>query len=86
MITEKNTVDYRYFFSLDIGNRTRGHKYKLTKSRSRLNIRKNCFSQRTVNEWNRLPESVVGADTLNCFKNRYDNYKKVKGNKVGVLV
>src|SRR3981081_1262211 len=62
MITGKNTVDYRSFFRLDTGNRTRGHTYKLTKNRSRLNIRKNCFSQRTVNGWNGLPESVVGAE------------------------
>ena len=79
MITEKNTVDYRSFFRLDTGNRTRGHTYKLTKNRSRLNIRKNCFSQRTVNGWNGLPESVVGAETLNCFKNRYDNYYEIEG-------
>ncbi len=50
--------------------RTRGHQHKIFKRQSRLNIRKHSFSQRIVNEWNKLPEKVVSADSLNQFKNR----------------
>ena len=52
-------VDYKYFFQLVNHSKTRGNKYKLVKSRSRLDIRKHFFSQRVVNKWNRLPNSVV---------------------------
>jgi hypothetical protein len=50
MIKGFSKVDYRSFFTLDINTRTRGHKYKLVKNRSRLEIRKNCFSQRIVSQ------------------------------------
>jgi len=67
-------LDYQNLFTLDSNSRTRGNKYKLVKSRSRLDIRKNFFSQRVINNWNRLPDSVVDAVSVNSFKNRYDSY------------
>jgi len=42
--------------------------------RSRLDIRKNFFSQRVVNVWNSLPQVVVDADSVNSFKNRLDKF------------
>ena len=30
------------------------------------------FSQRVANSWNGLPQDVIDADTVNCFKNRLD--------------
>ena len=69
-------VDYSTWFKLSDNNRTRGHDYRLVKSRSRLDIRKHFFSQRVVNEWNSLPNEVVEAETVNTFKNRYDRYKQ----------
>ena len=71
-----NKVDYKQFFTLDSNSRTRGNKYKLVKSRSRLDIRKYFFSQRVVNSWNKLPDSVVDAVSVDSFKNRYDSYIK----------
>lgn len=68
-------VDYNNFFKLMHSGRTRGHRYKLSKSRSRLDVRRNFFSQRIVNDWNKLPTIVVEADSINSFKNRYDSYK-----------
>lgn len=70
-------LDYRTFFQFAESNRTRGHRYKLVKKRCSLNLRKNFFSQRVVDIWNKLPESVVEATTVNAFKNRLD--KVVKG-------
>jgi len=29
---------------------------------------------RIVNTWNSLPESVIAAETTNCFKNRPDTF------------
>ena len=70
-------MDYRHYFQLAEQTKTRGHKYKLAKSRSSLDIRKNFFSQRVVNSWNKLPEAVVEAESVNSFKNKYD---KLMGN------
>ena len=64
------------WFKLAVNSRTRGHNYKLVKSRSKLDIRKNFFSQRVVNEWNSLPGEVVQAESVNSFKNRYDKYRQ----------
>jgi len=55
-------------------SKTRGHRYKLAKKRSRLDIRKHFFSQRIVNQWNNLPEAVVEASSVNSFKNKYDKF------------
>ena len=50
----------------------RGHTKKLFKERSRLDVRKNFFSNRVTELWNSLPEAVVSAPSLNSFKNRLD--------------
>ena len=52
----------------------RGHSLKLYVNRSRLNCRKYFFSQRSVGEWNRLPQQVVDAPSVNAFKNRLDRF------------
>ena len=70
-------VNYSKWFKLSGNNRTRGHCYKLVKTRSRLDIRKNFFSQRVINVWNSLPSEVVEAESVNAFKNRYDKFKQV---------
>ena len=67
-----NKIDESSLFQLVNNSRTRGHRFKLSKARSKLDIRKNFFSQRVVNSWNGLPESVVEADSVNNFKSRYD--------------
>ena len=67
-------VDQKHFFHLAENNRTRGNRYKLAKSRSRLDLRKHFFSQRVVGEWNKLPNSVVEAESINSFKNKYDSF------------
>jgi len=61
-------------FTMHGGSKTRGHRYKLAKKRSRLDIRKHFFSQRIVNQWNNLPEAVVEASSVNSFKNKYDKF------------
>ena len=36
------------------------------------------FSQRTVNEWNRLSADCVGASSVNIFKNKIDIYLRLR--------
>ena len=63
-----DNVDYRTFFQISDGSRTRGHRFKIVKLRSRLEIRRHFFSQRVVNEWNRLPSLVVEQKLLTALK------------------
>ena len=67
-------VDKNMFFKLKEGSRTRGHKATLVKEQCRLDMRKYSFSQRVINEWNKLPNDCVNASSVNVFKNRIDKY------------
>ena len=58
------------FFKYRTDNGTRGHSWALAKERCKLDIRKYAFSQRTINEWNRLPGECVNATSVNMFKNK----------------
>ena len=58
------------FFSFNTLSSTRGHKFKIYKQYTRLNIRKHFFSQRVIDDWNSLPEDAVNSDSLNGFKSQ----------------
>ena len=62
------------FFRIKNDSITRGHSLALVKSHSRLDIRKYTFSQRVVNDWNKLPEECINATSVNMFKNKIDQY------------
>ena len=62
------------FFTVKEERRTRRHGVTLAKKQCRLDIRKFSFSQRTVNEWDRLSADCVGASSVNIFKNKIDIY------------
>ena len=51
---------------------TRGNPFKLEKRSCRLDIRKFFFTFRVVNVWNKLPDAIVNAPSLNSFKSRLD--------------
>ena len=74
-------IDRNMFFSLKKDSRTRGHEVKLVKDQCRLDIRKHSFSQRTINEWNKLSTDCVTASSLNMFKNKVDTYIRRAGYK-----
>ena len=67
-------VNRNMFFKLKEGSRTRGHKAALVKEQCRLDMRKYSFSQRVINEWNKLPNDCVNASSVNMFKNRIDRH------------
>ena len=45
----------------------------VSKTKSRLNVRKCIFKKRTVNTWNKLPNRIISCISINEFKN---NFKK----------
>ena len=63
-----DNVDASKFFSAAQTHNTRGHNKKIFKKRTRLRLRGEFFSQRTVNDWNSLPPDLAEAKTLNEFK------------------
>ena len=68
-------VDPKAFFILsDLVYR--GHDLKLYKNQTTLDIRKYSFSQRVVNEWNRLLSCVVDSNSVNNFKGGLNRYLK----------
>ena len=69
-------LDKNMFRRLKTGNKVRGHNWALAKEHFRLDVRKYAFSQRTVNEWNKLPGECVKATSVNMFRNKLDDYFK----------
>ena len=61
-------------FELRNRDNTRGHRYKIYKNHSRLNIRKNSFCNRIVNIWNSLQTPVVESKNLQTFERRLAKY------------
>ena len=56
-------------FELSTTKQLRGHELKLTKHRSKLEVRRHFFTERLVNRWNSLDHLTVNASTVNSFKN-----------------
>ncbi len=51
---------------------TRGNGYKLEKLRFRTDVGRYWFTNRVVNDWNRLGRHVVSGETIGSFKKRLD--------------
>ena len=72
-------IDPTKFFQLatDHGNiATRGHSFKLQKTRHRTSKRGIFFDARIIDKWNSLAENVVCSPCINTFKIRYDNFER----------
>jgi len=54
----------------DAASWIRGHSLKLYKPRCHTTLRQNFFSIQIINEWNKLPQSVTEATSVNTFKNQ----------------
>jgi len=61
-------------FSVVPSNRTRGTGDKLKHKKFQLNMRKNFFTSKVAEHWNRLPRGVVDSPSLEIFKTRLDKF------------
>ena len=68
-------LDSGMFSKYKTDNITQGYSWALAKERCKLDIRKYAFSQRTINQWNRLLGECVNATSVNndMFNNKIDN-------------
>ena len=68
-------VDAGTFFILCPDSRTRGHKFKIATTYSRLDVRKYFFSSRVVPTWNALPATC----NVTIFKSELSKYLRSVG-------
>ena len=57
---------------MDIRTSSRGHMFKLIHERIKTKLRKQYFTKRVVKIWNKMPNHVIYAPSLNSFKSRLD--------------
>jgi len=55
-----------------LSDRTRGNGHKLKHGKFLLNTRKNFFTLRVMEHWNRLPREAVESPSLEIYKTRLD--------------
>ena len=64
-------------FTLASYKSTRNQGNKLGQSYCKTDIRKFSFSNRIVENWNKLPKEIKEAPSVNAFKNRIDSNPKL---------
>ena len=64
------------FLPVQDDSKSRGHKYSLFIKDSNINTRILSFTNRVVDQWNNLPDSVMQAETVQSFESRLDKMWK----------
>ena len=65
-------LDREKFFHINPETRTRGGDGKIFIERSRLEVRRNFFSKRVANKWNKLPETTRRSENVTQLKRKID--------------
>ena len=72
----KCAINPEEIFNLAPHSGTRGHALKLSPKHVNLECRKRFFSERCINNWNRLPSSIVECTSIDTFKKHLHDYCK----------
>ena len=64
-----DNVDFRNFFHLSTTG-LRGYSLKIFKPSFKHDVEKYTFSNRVIDSWNRLPESIIDCESLDNFKEK----------------
>jgi len=83
MIKGMDKVDVERMLPLVWHSTSRGHSLMIRDSKFKTELSGNYFSQRVVNLWNSLPQSVVDAGTVSKFKEELDRFLIGYGQKGG---
>ena len=71
-------VSVSSLFKFNSSSRLRGHNFKITKISTNKRLFQHFFTNRVVNEWNKLHEDIVNSNTVDIFKNKIDkNYQDI---------
>ena len=70
-IFSSSNLEFQDFFQLASKRTRSNHNYKLKFQASSCNCYKYSYFVRIVKEWNDLPEWIVGAGNLACFKRSF---------------
>jgi len=69
IVTGRDKIPEQRLFDFSVDKRTRGHRYKIAK-KANGSIMQRFFSARVVNNWNKLDEGIINADSVMAFKKR----------------
>jgi ribonuclease P/MRP protein subunit RPP40 len=69
-----DNVEPDKYFTFDNANVTRNNGFKIKKRQVGSNETKFFFFNRVVNMWNRLPPCVVQKESVDGFKEAFDDY------------
>lgn len=77
ILRQVEDVDPKIWFKLvdnnrNVNTRTPSHHLNIQPKRSSLDIRRQFFSNRVVEHWNRLPNNIKEAPNVKIFKSLYD--------------
>ena len=90
IITGKEDVKTDKFFSMAKirSARNNTHEMKIQKKQCRLEVRRNYYSQRVGQKWNKLSPEEVGAKKTSEFKEKYDKREaeRVKEREMEIYV
>ena len=65
---------------------TRGHCFKLLVNRNTKDPRRNFFTERICQDWNKLPNNITEAESLTIFKHRLDVHLSKKHFEIDWIV
>ena len=76
ILNDRVEMDAR-FMKINTESRTRGHTMNLKINRSKIEIRRNFFSNRIKKTWNGLSQETINSKTIDAFKRAYDQEKRL---------